>query len=102
MAFVRISIMIPVQGQEARVAEILDDLVKFYHGRQGFITAYRLSADPHAAVKRMGRISVWESEEDAHRTASEQHDLALQSQLKLMVQDQTHEEYSFIGNQPSV
>jgi heme-degrading monooxygenase HmoA len=97
MAFVRISIMIPQAGQEARVEQLLKDLVNFYQGRPGFITAYRLSADPHASVKRVGRISVWETEEDAHRTASEQHDLSLQSQLKLLVEDATHEEYSFIG-----
>jgi hypothetical protein len=100
MAFVRVSIMVPKPGQEARVQELLDDLVKFYKGRQGFITAWRLSTDPHASVKRMGRISVWETEEDAHRTASEQRDLSLQSELKLAVEDARHEEHSFIGSQP--
>jgi hypothetical protein len=100
MAFVRISMMIPMAGQESTVQAILDDLVKFYKGRQGFITAWRLTADAHSAVRRMGRISVWETEEDAHRTASEQHDLALQSQLKILVQAGSQEEYSFTGTQP--
>jgi hypothetical protein len=99
MAFVRVSIMIPKPGQEARVRELLDELVKFYQGRQGFITAWRLDSDPHAAVKRMGRISVWEAEDDAHRTASEQRDLSLQSELKLATEDATHEEHSFVGSQ---
>ena len=101
MAFVRVSIMVPKPGQEARVQELLDDLVKFYKGRHGFITAWRLATDPHATVKRMGRISVWETEEDAHRTASEQRDLSLQSELKLAVEDGTHEEHSFVGSQPA-
>ena len=101
MAFVRISMMIPMAGQESTVTDILDELVKFYRGRQGFIAAWRLTADPHANIKRVGRVSVWESEDDAHRTASEQRDLALQSQLKILVQAGSQEEYSFIGSQPS-
>jgi hypothetical protein len=101
MAFVRISIMVPMAGQEAAVQGILDDLVRFYKGRQGFINAWRLTADAHATIKRLGRVSVWESEDDAHRTASEQRDLALQSQLKILVQAGSQEEYSFTGTQPS-
>jgi heme-degrading monooxygenase HmoA len=101
MAFVRISVMVPNPGQEARVQEILGDLVKFYQGRQGFVTAYCLSADQHATVKRMGRVSIWASEEDAHRTASEQHDMALQSELKILVQAASEQEFSFIGTQPA-
>ena len=97
MAFVRVSLMTPKPGQEGRVQELLEDLVNFYQGRTGFITAYRLSPDPHAAAKMVGRISVWESEEDAHRTAFEQHDLAVQSELKGLIQDEDHHEHSFIG-----
>ena len=100
MAYVRVSIMTPVGGQDAEVQRLLDELVKLYQGRPGFITAYRLSPDPHAGTTRMGRISVWESEEAAHRTASEERDIAFQSQLKALVRGSTHEEYSFIGVQP--
>lgn len=100
MAYVRVSIMTPVGGQDAEVQRLLDELVKLYQGRPGFITAYRLSPDPHAGTTLMGRISVWESEEEAHRTASEERDIAFQSQLKGLVNDATHLEYSFIGVQP--
>lgn len=100
MAFVRISIVVPTVGQDAEVQRVLDELVAFYQGRPGFITAYRLSPDPHAGTSRMGRISIWEDEESANRTASEARDQALQSQLKIMVQDPNRQEYSFIGVKP--
>jgi heme-degrading monooxygenase HmoA len=100
MAYVRVSIMTPIVGQDAEVQRLLDELVKLYQGRPGFITAYRLSPDPHAGTTRMGRISVWETEDAAHRTAAEELDIAFQSQLKGLVHDATHEEYSFIGVQP--
>ncbi len=101
MAFVRVSIMTPIVGQHAEVERVLDALVRLYQGRPGFVTAYRLSPDPHAGTSRMGRISVWEDEGAANRTASEERDLALQSQLKALVQDSTHQELSFVGVQPT-
>ena len=91
--------MTPQFGQDERVQELLDQLLRFYQDRPGFITAYRLAPDAHAETKRVGRISVWESEDDAHRTANEQRDMAIQSELKLATQDATHEEHSFTGVQ---
>lgn len=92
--------MTPKSGQDSRVQDLLDDLVRSYQGRQGFITAYRLSPDPHAGARRIGRLSVWESEEDAHRMASDQHDMSVQSELRALIQTETHEEHSFIGVLP--
>lgn len=97
MAFIRLSLMTPRPGQEQRVADLIDQLLDFYQGRPGFITAYRLTPDKHSGSPRVGRISVWESEGETHRTATEPRDMALQSELKLAVIDETHEEYSFQG-----
>ena len=97
MAFLRVSIMIPRPGNEERVNELLDELLQLYQGRPGFITAYRLKPGPHAGPPKVGRISIWESSEHANRMASEPRDLALQSQLKVLVDDATHEESSFEG-----
>ncbi len=97
MAFMRVSLMTPLPDQDQHVVDLLDDLVRFYQQRPGFITAWRLSPDEHAVIRRYGRVSVWESEDDAHRTASEQRDLAIQSQLRLVISNETHEEYSFIA-----
>ena len=97
MAYIRVSIMTPLPEQDQHVIDLLDELVRFYQERPGFITAYRLSPDEHATVRRFGRISAWQSEEDAHRTANEQRDMAIQSQLRLVIERDTHEEYSFVG-----
>jgi heme-degrading monooxygenase HmoA len=97
MPYVRVSIMTPMAGQEGEVQRLLDELVKLYQGRPGFISAYRLSPDPHAGTKTMGRISIWQSEEDAHRTAADERDMAFQSQIKALVQGGSQQEYSFTG-----
>ncbi len=97
MAFLRFSVMIPRPGNEKQVDELLDELVGLYQGRKGLITAYRLRPGPHAGAPKVGRLSIWESVEDANRMASEAHDLALQSQIKMLVYDETHEESSFEG-----
>jgi heme-degrading monooxygenase HmoA len=98
MAFMRLSLMTPKPGQAAEVGELLEKLLKLYVGRPGFIAAYRLSSDTHSGSPRMGRVSVWESEDDAHRTAVSDTDIALQSQIKLLCEDETHEEYSFVAD----
>ena len=97
MAFIRISLMTPRSGQEDKLANLLDRLVEYFPGKSGFIAAYRLSPDPHSRDKRVGRISIWESEAHANRMSSDQHDLALQAEIKLLAIDTTHEERSFIG-----
>ena len=97
MAFIRISVMVPTTGHEARVGAILDELIRLYQGKPGFITAYRLDPGPHAGAPRVGRISVWTSVEDTNRMASDQHDQSLQAELKTLVDEATHEEHSFEG-----
>jgi len=89
--------MIPRPGNEKQVDELLDELLSLYQGRPGFITAYRLKPGPHAGAPKVGRISIWESADDANRMASEPRDLSLQSQIKTLVDDTTHEESSFEG-----
>jgi heme-degrading monooxygenase HmoA len=95
VAFLRFSVMIPRPGNEKRVEELLDELVGLYQGRPGFITAYRLKPGPHAGAPRVGRISIWESVEDADRMATWAHDLSLQSEIRVLVDDATHQESSF-------
>ena len=100
MTFIRLSMMTPRPGQEQRVNELIDQLLKFYEDRPGFVTAYRLMSDTHAGTGRVGRLSIWESEEETHRTATEQRDMALQAELKLFVVDETHQEFSFRATRP--
>ena len=97
MAFIRLSLMTARSGEEERLADLLDRLVQYFHDKPGFIAAYRISHDQHSKDARVGRISIWESEDDANRMSSDQHDLALQAEIKLLAVDATHEEHSFIG-----
>jgi heme-degrading monooxygenase HmoA len=95
----RLSLMTPRAGNEAEVGDLIEKLLKLYVGRPGFIAAYRLRSDKHTDAHRLGRVSIWESEDDAHRTANDPTDLALQSQIKLLCEPETHEENSFIADQ---
>ncbi len=95
MVFVRFAMVTPRPGQADRARELIDDLLDFHRGREGFVAAYRLLPDSGAPTQRLGRISIWESEEHANRTAQEQRDLSLQSALQHAVLGETHEERSF-------
>lgn len=98
MAFTRLAIMTPKRGNEARVEEMLNDLLKFQSEQPGFVAGYLLRHDPHeSGTTRIGRFTVWESEEHANHVAQQQHDMSLQSELKLQVDDETHEEHSFLA-----
>lgn len=98
MAFMRISLMTPRPGQQEEVSELIEKLLKLYIGRPGFVAAYRLTSDTHSDKPRVGRVSIWESGNDAHRTAVDERDLALQSQIKVLCEEETHEEHSFIAD----
>jgi quinol monooxygenase YgiN len=97
MAFIRLSLMTPRPGKEEALTVLLDRLVQYFQDKPGCIAAYRMSADPHARDKRVGKVSIWESEEDANRMSADQHDLALEAEIKLLAVDATHEEHSFTG-----
>ena len=99
MAFIRYSVMTPKLGQAERVRGFLDAMLNYQQGRDGFITAFRLDPDEHDLHGFIGRISVWESEAHANVVAHEQHQLSLQSEIKLWVNDETHEERSFSAEQ---
>lgn len=95
MAYVRISLMQPKRGQEERVGQLLDDLIEFYEKQPGYITGYRLR--PHDGSNRVGRIGIWEHQDDAERAATDGHDMALRSELNMVVEDGSHQELSFDG-----
>lgn len=95
MVFVRFAMVTPRPGQAERADGLIDELLDFHRDREGFVASYKLLPDSGAPTQRFGRISIWESEEHANRTAQEQHDLSLQSALHLAVLEETHEERSF-------
>jgi heme-degrading monooxygenase HmoA len=95
MPFIRVSVMTPRAGKEEEVSDLIDSLLALYKGRPGFITAYRLTAHPAGGKTRMGRLSMWNSENDIRAMAANDRDMALQSQLKLITDETTHAEYAF-------
>lgn len=99
MPYVRISLMRPKRGQEHRLTELIDQLVAYYGQQPGFIRGYRLNALPGDTSGRLGRIGVWESAAAAERAAGTDHDLALRSEVNMVVEDGSHEELAFEGVQ---
>ncbi len=80
-------------GEEPRVRDLLDQLVAYYAQQPGYIVGYRL--EPTEPEGYIGRIGIWQREEDAQHAAQTEHDLALRSQLNMSVAE--HTEYSFHG-----
>lgn len=97
MAFVRLTLVTPKPRQTDRVEMLLNSLVQAHQASDGAITAYRLKPDTHSASDRHGCVSIWETEELANRMVSDQHDLSLHAELKLVAEDSDHEEFSFEG-----
>lgn len=95
MPFIRISIVRPKRGQEERARELIDSLVDYYARQPGHVAGYRLEHNDGSS--RFGRIGIWEREEDAERAAVTDHDLALRAELNRIVEDETHQEYSFVA-----
>ena len=94
-AFVRYSLMTPMPGEWDRVRQLLDQMLEYQRGRDGFIAGFRLEPDEHDLHAFVGRFSVWESEEQANATALDHTQISLQSEIKRFVVDETHQERSF-------
>ena len=95
MPYVRISLVRPQHGREAALHSLIERLADLYSKQPGNLASYRLE---HAdGSNRYGRISIWRSEEDAQRAAGSERDLALRSQMNLVVDPESHEEFSFNG-----
>jgi heme-degrading monooxygenase HmoA len=95
MSYVRISLMHPKAGQAEALNALLDRLVEYYEQQPGYLTGYRLRDIDGSG--RVGRLGVWEHENDAERAAHSDHDLAMRSELNMVVDEDSHEEYSFEG-----
>ncbi len=97
MAYVRVSHMVPRANQEPAVEEILRKLSAFYPAQPGYITGWILTPHEHMSTKRMGRVGVWATEDDAERAAQHSTALSLRSELMRVVVEESHTELSFQG-----
>ena len=100
MPYIRISLIRPQHGHEAALKTVSEQLTEYYGSQPGNLASYRLE---HAdGSNRFGRITIWQNEADATRAAGTEHDLALRSQLNLVVEPESHEELSFEGTAAGV
>jgi hypothetical protein len=91
--YVRISLAQPHMGNEAALAKIDDDLMEFFAQQPGYIHGYRIVGGD--VEGRVGRLTIWNSEEDASNAAQTDHVLALRSQLLLLIDEDSHVEDSW-------
>ncbi|MEX0786810.1 MAG: hypothetical protein WD939_09250 [Dehalococcoidia bacterium] len=98
--YVRLSLMNPNPGEDEKVSELLDDMLAYLPGCDGYVRGYKLtSGDPQG---RIGRLGVWRSEEDADRAANTQHVLSVRSELLLHIEEDSHIERSYTAYDPHV
>lgn len=79
MFYLRLSLARPIEGREAEIRRIVDDLLSHFSGEEGFVKGYRLSACDGG--REAGRITLWKSEEAAERAATGEHVMALRSKI---------------------
>lgn len=95
--FVRITYVVPRDGQAARVRETLAKLSEFYVTQPGYLGGYLLNPLPTAASPSFGRIGLWQSVDAAEASAQTEHVMALRAELLRLVEEETHVEYTFVG-----
>jgi len=98
--YVRISFMNPKPGSEELVAGLMDNLLKFFVDQPGYVRGYALlDGDPQG---RVGRITVWQSEEDADRAANTQHVLTVRAEIMQRMEQDSHIERSYTAIDPEL
>lgn len=98
--YLRLSFMNPKPGKEKLASGIMDHLLEFFTTQPGYVRGYALlSGDPQ---RRVGRITMWKSEEDADRAANTQHVLAVRSELIQLIEEDSHVERSYTAFDPQL
>ena len=97
-SFVRITYVVPRDGQGARVMETLKKLSDFYVTQPGYLGGYQLNPLPTSASNACGRIGIWASMDAAENAAQTEHVMALRAELLRLVDEDTHVEYTFVGD----
>ncbi len=93
MPYIRLSMLTPRSGQEGRAAQMLEELVAHHRDQPGCRVSYALAAV--GASGRAGRMAVWDDEQCANAAAATAHDLALRSELSLLIVPGSQEERAF-------
>jgi quinol monooxygenase YgiN len=92
LAYVRLSVVKPLRGQEQHVEDVMRRLAEAGSQQPGCIASYVLR--PHDDSGEVARLAIYEDEASAERAANTDHILALRSELHLSVQP-GHQERAF-------
>jgi len=92
MAYVRLSIVKPIRGQEAHVERLLRELADTVRAMPGCLQSMTMRADDGSG--ELARVAIYESERAAAEAANSSHVMALRSELHLNV-EAGHVERSF-------
>ena len=96
VVYVRLSLARPRPGHETQVAKIDQDLMRFFAGQPGYLHGYRITGGDSTGG-RIGRLTLWRSDQDADRAAQTAHVLAVRSELLLLIEDEQHVEDSWVA-----
>jgi hypothetical protein len=102
--YVRISILRPRPNEGERVGQLLRELTTSLATQPGYVRGMRLEAEARELRAwpagfpsgLLGRVSIWDTEEDADRAAQTAQVESLRGQLNSLVVD--HHEYAFLGS----
>lgn len=81
MPYIRLSVVKPRRGEEARLEELLRKLNDLSGSQEGCLQNYLLR--PHDDSGEIARIAIYESESDAEAAANNQSFMALRSEIHL-------------------
>ncbi|MEI7926643.1 MAG: hypothetical protein WCI61_10715 [Chloroflexota bacterium] len=98
MSFVRVTYVVPREGQVERVREQLQKLSRYYATQPGYIEGYMLNPHPMADPPALGRFGAWESDRAAEDAAQAEHGMALRAELLRLIQEDSHLELTFEGD----
>ena len=97
LVYVRMSLVKAKAGQQAAVTKIEDDLMAFFTKQPGYIHGYQIIGGDSDG--RVGRLTLWESDQHADQAAQTAHVLAQRSEMLLLIEGDTHVEDSWIARE---
>jgi hypothetical protein len=98
--YVRLSLMTPKPGQGRIVAGMMDNLLEFFTDRDGYERGYALLESDLGG--RVGRITLWQSEEQADHAANTQHVLTVRAEIMQRIEEDSHVERSYTALDPAL
>ncbi len=84
MPYIRLSIMKPRRGEDARVEALLRKLDEAVAAQAGCQVTYLMR--PHDDSGEIARLAIYDSEETAERAVNDTHNMALRSEIHLLVE----------------